>query len=82
MPEEDQLKALTVGFQYNNLLGAQLQKIERALKPAANELLRDPNNFRLPTWEGIEDTLNVPLHDLITGGDNPITNMLEGSEED
>lgn len=82
MPEEDQLKALTVGFQYNNLLGAQLQKIERALKPAANELLRDPNNFRLPTWEGIEETLNVPLHDMITGGDNPITNMLEGSEED
>jgi hypothetical protein len=82
MPEEDQLKALSVGFQYSNLLGAQLQKIERALQPAANQLLRDPNNFKLPTWENIEETLNVPLHDMITGGDNPITNMLESSKED
>jgi len=81
MPEEDQLKALSVGFQYSNLLGAQLQKIERALAPTANKLLRDPNNFRLPTWDGIEETLNIPLHEMISGGDNPITAMLEGSEE-
>jgi len=82
MPEEDQLKALSVGFQYSNLLGAQLQKIERALAPAANKLLRDPNNFRLPTWDGIEETLNVPLHEMFSGGDNPITAMLEGSSEE
>jgi len=81
MPEEDQLKALSVGFQYSNLLGAQLQKIERALAPTANKLLRDPNNFRLPTWDGIEETLNIPLHQMISGGENPITAMLEGGEE-
>jgi hypothetical protein len=81
MPEEDQLKALSIGFQYSNLLGSQLQKIERALKPAANELLRDPNNFTLPSWEGIEDTMNIPLHDMITGGSDAITNLLQGSED-
>tara|TARA_B100002019_G_scaffold195025_1_gene168880 strand:+ start:3505 stop:4311 length:807 start_codon:yes stop_codon:yes gene_type:complete len=81
MPEEDQLKALSVGFQYSNLLGAQLQKIERALKPAANEILRDPNNFSLPTWDHVEDALSIPLHDMIAGGSNPITNMLESGDD-
>ena len=81
MPEEDQLQALSVGFQYSNLLGAQLQKIERALKPAANEILRDPSNFRLPTWEGVENAMNIPLHESIAGQNNPITAMLEGSND-
>jgi hypothetical protein len=82
MPEEDQLAALSIGFQYSNLLGAQLQKIERHFAPAANKLLRDPTNFSLPTWEGIEDSLNIPLHELMNGTKESITSILEESKEE
>lgn len=82
MPEEDQLQALTIGFQYSNLLGGQLAKLEKALQPATNKLLRDPNNFKLPTWDGIEDTLNIPLHQLLAGEPSKTHSLIEGVKQE
>jgi len=61
LPEEDQLKILSIGFQYSNLLGGQLAKIEESTREYTKYLLSDNSNLSLPTWEGIEDKLEVKM---------------------
>lgn len=65
LPEEDQLQILSIGFQYSNLLGGQLAKIEDSTKEYTKYLLSDPSNLSLPTWDGIEDKLEVKMIDSL-----------------
>ena len=42
LPEEEQLQVLSIGFQYSNLLGGQLAKIEGKTREYTQQLLADP----------------------------------------
>lgn len=61
LPEEEQLQILSIGFQYSNLLGGQLAKIEGSTREYAQQLLGDQNNLRLPTFDGIEDNMQLKM---------------------
>ena len=61
LPEEEQLQILSIGFQYSNLLGGQLAKIEGTTKEYTKQLLSDPKNLRLPTFDGIEDNMELKM---------------------
>lgn len=61
LPEEEQLQILSIGFQYSNLLGGQLAKIEGKTKQYTQQLLSDSNNLRLPTFDGIEDNMELKM---------------------
>ncbi len=61
LPEEEQLQILSIGFQYSNLLGGQLAKIEGKTREYTQQLLADSTNLRLPTFEGIEDNMQLKM---------------------
>jgi hypothetical protein len=61
LPEEEQLQILSIGFQYSNLLGGQLAKIEGKTREYTQQLLSDANNLHLPTFEGIEDNMELKM---------------------
>jgi hypothetical protein len=61
LPEEQQLQILSIGFQYSNLLGGQLAKIEGRTKEYTQQLLSDRNNLHLPTFDGIEDNMELKM---------------------
>jgi hypothetical protein len=61
LPEEEQLQILSIGFQYSNLLGGQLAKIEGKTREYTQQLLADNNNLHLPTFEGIEDNMELKM---------------------
>lgn len=61
LPEEEQLQILSIGFQYSNLLGGQLAKIEGKTREYTKQLLSDSNNLHLPTFDGIEDNMELKM---------------------
>lgn len=61
LPEEEQLQVLSIGFQYSNLLGGQLAKIEGTTREYTQQLLSDSSNLRLPTFDGIEDNMELKM---------------------
>lgn len=61
LPEEQQLQILSIGFQYANLLGGQLSKIEGSTREYTQHLLSDQSNLRLPTFDGIEDNMQLKM---------------------
>lgn len=61
LPEEEQLQILSIGFQYSNLLGGQLAKIEGTTREYTKQLLSDPKNLSLPTFDGIEDNMELRM---------------------
>jgi hypothetical protein len=61
LPEEEQLQILSIGFQYSNLLGGQLAKIEGKTKEFTQHLLSDQSNLHLPTFDGIEDNMELKM---------------------
>jgi hypothetical protein len=85
LPEEQQLQILSIGFQYSNLLGGQLAKIEGKTREYTKHLLADENNLRLPTFEGIEEQMQLKLLTSLQGivsgtkkGENP---LITGNQE-
>jgi hypothetical protein len=77
LPEEEQLQILSIGFQYSNLLGGQLAKIEGTTREYTKQLLSDPKNLSLPTFDGIED--NMELRMINTLKENVEQKKLEGN---
>ena len=61
LPEEEQLQILSIGFQYSNLLGGQLAKIEGKTREYTQQLLSDSSNLRLPTFDDIEDNMELKM---------------------
>jgi hypothetical protein len=61
LAEEEQLQILSIGFQYSNLLGGQLAKIEGRTREYTQQLLSDNNNLHLPTFDGIEDNMELKM---------------------
>ena len=67
MKEEDQIYALSVAYQYSGLLNAGIAKIQNELKPHLDKLMADGTSPRLPTFDNIEDNLNLELFKELTG---------------
>ena len=69
MREDDQFATLNVAMQYSGLLSAGIAKIQNELKPHLDKLMMDGTSPRIPTMEGIEDSLNLRLYEQITGNE-------------
>jgi len=70
MPEGDQIYAVNIAMQYAGLLNAGVAKIQNELKPYLDKLLSDGSAARLPTFDRIEDNLNLELFNNLTGNTN------------
>ena len=69
MREDDQFATLNVAMQYSGLLSAGIAKIQNELKPHLDKLMTDGTSTRIPTMEGIEDSLNLKLYDQLAGNE-------------
>ena len=69
MREDDQFATLNVAMQYSGLLSAGISKIQNELRPHLDKLMMDGSSPRIPTMEGIEDSLNLRLYEQITGNE-------------
>ena len=69
MREDDQYATLNVAMQYSGLLSAGISKIQNELRPHLDKLMMDGSSPRIPTMEGIEDSLNLRLYEQITGNE-------------
>ena len=69
MREDDQFATLNVTMQYAGLLNVSIAKIQNELKPHLDKLMIDGTSTRVPTMEGIEDSLNLKLYDQLAGNE-------------
>ena len=69
MREDDQFATLNVAMQYSGLMSAGIGKIQNELKPYLDKLMMDGTTPRIPTMEGIEDSLNLKLYEQLTGNE-------------
>ena len=69
MREDDQFATLNVAMQYSGLLSAGISKIQNELRPHLDKLMMDGSSPRIPTMEGIEDSLNLKLYDQLAGNE-------------
>ena len=69
MREDDQFSTLNVAMQYSGLLNVGIAKIQNELKPHLDKLMMDGTSTRVPTMEGIEDSLNLKLYDQLAGNE-------------
>tara|TARA_B100000941_G_scaffold276387_1_gene238992 strand:- start:97 stop:864 length:768 start_codon:yes stop_codon:yes gene_type:complete len=69
MREDDQFATLNVAMQYSGLLNVGISKIQNELKPHLDKLMIDGTSTRIPTMEGIEDSLNLKLYDQLAGNE-------------
>ena len=69
MREDDQYATLNVAMQYSGLLNTGISKIQNELRPHLDKLMMDGSSPRIPTMEGIEDSLNLRLYEQITGNE-------------
>ena len=69
MREDDQFATLNVAMQYSGLLNVGIAKIQNELKPHLDKLMTDGTSTRIPTMEGIEDSLNLKLYDQLAGNE-------------
>ena len=54
-------------MQYSGLLNAGIGKIQGELKPQLDKMMMDGTAPRIPTFDGIEESLNLKLFEKLTG---------------
>ena len=80
MREDDQFATLNVAMQYSGLLNVGISKIQNELKPHLDKLMIDGTSTRIPTMEGIEDSLNLKLYDQLAGNEQKSIQSADQSE--
>ena len=80
MREDDQYATLNVAMQYSGLLSAGISKIQNELRPHLDKLMMDGSSPRIPTMEGIEDSLNLKLYEQLTGNEQNIIQSADQPE--
>ena len=80
MREDDQFATLNVTMQYAGLLNVSIAKIQNELKPHLDKLMIDGTSTRVPTMEGIEDSLNLKLYDQLAGNEQKSIQSADKSE--
>ena len=69
MREEDQYATLNIAMQYSGLLNAGIGKIQNELKPQMDKMMVDGSAPRIPTFDNVEDNLDLKLYEQITGNE-------------
>ena len=67
MREDDQYATLNIAMQYSGLLNAGIGKIQNELKPQMDKMMMDGSAPRIPTFENVEDNLDLKLFEQLTG---------------
>ena len=67
MREEDQYATLNIAMQYSGLLNAGIGKIQNELKPQFDKMMTDGSAPRIPTFDNVEDNLDLKLFEQLTG---------------
>ena len=80
MREDDQFATLNVTMQYAGLLNVSIAKIQNELKPHLDKLMVDGTSTRVPTMEGIEESLNLKLYDQLAGNEQKSLQSPDKSE--
>ena len=70
MREEDQFATLNVAMQYSGLLNAGIGKIQSQIQPELDKMMMNGSAPRIPTFDNIEDSLNIQLFDKLKGSNN------------
>ena len=69
MREDDQYATLNIAMQYSGLLNAGIGKIQNELKPQIDKMMVDGSAPRIPTFDGVEDKLDLKLYEQLTGNE-------------
>ena len=69
MREEDQFATLNIAMQYSGLLNAGIGKIQNELKPQMDKMMVDGSAPRIPTFDNIENNLDLELYEQLTGNE-------------
>ena len=69
MREEDQFATLNIAMQYSGLLNAGIGKIQNELKPQMDKMMVDGSAPRIPTFDNVEDNLDLKLYEQLTGNE-------------
>ena len=69
MREEDQFATLNIAMQYSGLLSAGIGMIQNELKPQMDKMMVDGSAPRIPTFDNVEDNLDLKLYEQITGNE-------------
>ena len=67
MREEDQYATLNIAMQYSGLLNSGIAKIQNELKPQMDKMMVDGTAPRIPTFDNVEDNLDLKLFEQLTG---------------
>ena len=65
MREEDQYATLNIAMQYAGLLNAGIAKIQNEIKPQIDKMLIDGSAPRIPTFDNVEDNLDLKLFEQL-----------------
>ena len=69
MREEDQYATLNIATQYSGLLTAGIGKIQNEIKPQLDKMMMDGSAPRIPTFDNVEDNLDLKLFEQLTGNE-------------
>ena len=69
MREDDQYATLNIAMQYSGLLNSGIAKIQNELKPQFDKMMVDGSAPRIPTFDKVEDNLDLKLYEQLTGNE-------------
>ena len=69
MHEHDQYATLNIANQYSGLLNSGIAKIQNVLKPQMDKMMVDVTAPRIPTFDNVEDNLDLKLYEQLTGNE-------------
>ena len=80
MREDDQYATLNIAMQYSGLLNAGIGKIQNELKPQMDKMMVDGSAPRIPTFDNVEDNLDLKLYEQIIGNEQKSLQSPDQSE--
>ena len=80
MREEDQFATLNIAMQYSGLLNAGIGKIQNELKPQMDKMMVDGSAPRIPTFDNVENNLDLELYEQLTGNEQKSIQSADQSE--
>ena len=80
MRENDQYATLNIAMQYSGLLNSGIAKIQNELKPQMDKMMVDGTAPRIPTFDNVEDNLDLKLYEQITGNEQKSLQSPDQSE--
>ena len=80
MREDDQYATLNIAMQYSGLLNSGIAKIQNELKPQMDKMMVDGSAPRIPTFDNVENNLDLELYEQLTGNEQKSIQSADQSE--